>query len=65
MTILPSYRNQAIDLHIKAIDWFLYEGAQVFNGLNLKYIPVNLSNDKNNPHVSQVRKREQKNSTIR
>ena len=26
MPELPSYRNQSIDLHIKSIDWFLYEG---------------------------------------
>ena len=24
--MLPSYRNQSIDLHSKSIDWFLYEG---------------------------------------
>ena len=24
--VLPSYRNQLIDLHSKSIDWFLYEG---------------------------------------
>ena len=24
--MLPSYRNQSIDLHSKLIDWFLYEG---------------------------------------
>ena len=24
--VLPSYRNQSIDLHSKSIDWFLYEG---------------------------------------
>ena len=23
--MLPSYRNQPIDLHSKSIDWFLYE----------------------------------------
>ena len=26
MSMLPSYRNQSIDLHSKLIDWFLYEG---------------------------------------
>ena len=26
MPVLPSYRNQSIDLHSKSIDWFLYEG---------------------------------------
>ena len=26
MPVLPSYRNQSIDLHRKSIDWFLYEG---------------------------------------
>ena len=24
--MLPSYRNQSIDLHSKSVDWFLYEG---------------------------------------
>ena len=24
--LLPSYRNQSIDLLFKTIDWFLYEG---------------------------------------
>ena len=24
--VLPSYRNQSIDLLCKSIDWFLYEG---------------------------------------
>ena len=24
--VLPSYRNQSIDLQSKSIDWFLYEG---------------------------------------
>ena len=26
VSVLPSYRNQSIDLHSKSIDWFLYEG---------------------------------------
>ena len=26
MAVLPSYRNQSIDLHRKSIDWFLHEG---------------------------------------
>ena len=26
MPVLPSYRNQSIDLLCKSIDWFLYEG---------------------------------------
>ena len=30
--MLPSYRNQSIDLHSKSIDWFLYEGN---TGINL------------------------------
>ena len=25
--VLPSYRNQSIDLLCKSIDWFLYEGS--------------------------------------
>ena len=24
--VLPSYKNQSIDLYSKSIDWFLYEG---------------------------------------
>ena len=31
--VLPSYRNQGIDLHRKSIDWFLYEGNTGTNGL--------------------------------
>ena len=26
-SVLPSYRNQSIDLDSKSIDWFLYEGT--------------------------------------
>ena len=26
VSVLPSYRNQSIDLLCKSIDWFLYEG---------------------------------------
>ena len=26
MPVLPSYRNESIDLQSKSIDWFLYEG---------------------------------------
>ena len=26
MPVLPSYRNQSIDLQNKSIDWFLFEG---------------------------------------
>ena len=26
MPVLPSYRNQSIDLHSKSMDWFLYKG---------------------------------------
>ena len=26
MSVLPSDRNQSVDLHSKSIDWFLYEG---------------------------------------
>ena len=26
MPVLPSYRNQSIDLHTKSVDWFLCEG---------------------------------------
>ena len=25
LPVLPSYRNQLIDLHSKSVDWFLYE----------------------------------------
>ena len=36
MQVLPSYRNQSIDLQRKLINWFLYEGKLSFNGLILK-----------------------------
>ena len=26
MPVLPSYKNQSVDLHSKSMDWFLYEG---------------------------------------
>ena len=29
----PIYRNQSINLYCKSIDWFLYDGEQVVNGL--------------------------------
>ena len=36
MPVLPSDRNQSIDLHSKSINWFLYEGKFLeFNGLKL------------------------------
>ena len=39
--VLPSYRNQSIDLQSKSIDWFLYEAP---NGLMLDIsIPYPLS----------------------
>ena len=28
MPMLPSYRNQSIDLDSKSIEWFLYEGEK-------------------------------------
>ena len=33
MPVLPSYRNQSIDLLWKSIDWFLYDGYTVIFGL--------------------------------
>ena len=35
MPVLPSYRNQSIDLLCKSIDWFLYEGN---TGINMTLI---------------------------
>ena len=29
LPVVPSYRNQSIDLHSKSIDWILYEGKWV------------------------------------
>ena len=26
MPVLPTYRDQSVDLHSKSIDWFVYEG---------------------------------------
>ena len=34
MPVLPSYKNQSIDLHSKSIDWFLHRAALALNGLN-------------------------------
>ena len=35
MSVLPSYRNQSIDLHSKSIDWFLMRATLTFNGLTI------------------------------
>ena len=32
--VLPSYRNQSIDLHSKLIDWFYMRTTLELNGLN-------------------------------
>ena len=53
MAVLPSYRNQSIDLLSKSIDWFLYEATLAFNGLIL-----------NRPKQLIVMKREQENSQV-
>ena len=34
MPVLPSYRNQSIDLVCKSIDWFLYEGSTGIQWVN-------------------------------
>ena len=34
MPVLPTDRNQTVDLLRKSIDWFLYEGTLAFNGLS-------------------------------
>ena len=34
MPVLPSYRDQSIDLHSKSIDWFLYEDNTGFYWVN-------------------------------
>ena len=39
--MLPSYRNQSIDLLCKSMDWFLYEGNITFSGL--RNLPARLS----------------------
>ena len=51
--MLPSYRNQSIDLLSKSIDWFLYEATLAFNGLIL-----------NRPKQLIAMKREQENSQV-
>ena len=51
--MLPSYRNQSIDLLSKSIDWFLYEATLALNGLIL-----------NRPKQLIVMKREQENSQV-
>ena len=53
MVVLPSYRNQSIDLLSKSIDWFLYEATLAFNGLIL-----------NRPKQLIAMKREQENSQV-
>ena len=42
MPVLPSYRNQSIDLHSKLIDRFIYEGntgIQCVNYINVQQRP--------------------------
>ena len=39
--MLPSYRNQSIDLLCKSMDWFLYEGNITLSGL--RNLPARLS----------------------
>ena len=36
MPVLPSYRNQSIDLLCKSIDWFLYEDNTGIWWVNIK-----------------------------
>ena len=36
MPVLPSYRNQSIDLLCKSIDWFLYDGNTGFEWVKRK-----------------------------
>ena len=38
MPVLPSYRNQSIDLLCKSIDWFLYEGNTGIYWVNYEQI---------------------------
>ena len=35
--VLPSYRNQSIDLHSKSVDCFLYEGNTGTSWVNIKF----------------------------
>ena len=41
MPVLPSYRNQSIDLLCKSMNWFLYDGNILLNGL--RNLPPRLS----------------------
>ena len=36
MPVLPSYRNQSIDLPFKSNDWFLYDGNTRIYGVKFK-----------------------------
>ena len=38
MPVLPSYRNQSIDLLCKSIDWFLYEGNTGIQWVKFKFV---------------------------
>ena len=31
---MPSYKNQSIDMHIKSVDWFIYDGNFGFSWVN-------------------------------
>ena len=56
--MLPSYRNQSIDLLWKSIDWFLYEGSTDTQWVNRSYsIVTNKDNStKENARIKQVLK---------
>ena len=40
--MLPSYRNQSIDLLSKSIDWFLHEGNTSTQGVNQMYALIDI-----------------------
>ena len=38
--MLPSYRNQSIDLHSQTFDWFLYVGNTGNYWVNVQFQPI-------------------------
>ena len=52
MPVLPSYRNESIDLLCKSIDWFLFEGST--GTYWVKHVEYNLCAFKEVPEARKV-----------
>ena len=59
--LLPSYRNQSIDLHSNTVDWFLYEGNRPATSLKRRLwrrcFPVNFVKFLRTPFLQNTSRR--------